>query len=67
MSPWNEPPSEDPWFLTGQNSRVSPGKVKAGLFTETHTPETVWSISKDKSALRCGWLFFMGWVISQAR
>ena len=38
MGPWNGPPSEGPWLLTGQNSRVSPSKVKAGSFTETHTP-----------------------------
>lgn len=41
MSPWNEPPSEGRWLLTEQNSRVSATKVKAGLFTETHIPETV--------------------------
>lgn len=43
-------PSEGPWHLKGENSRVNQSSVKIDLFREMHTP----------------WTAFMGWVTSCA-
>ena len=41
VSPWDGPPPEGPWSHSGEDSRVSHKKVKASLFREIHTPQTV--------------------------
>ena len=65
VSPWDGPPSEDPWLRTGRNSRASHNKLKAEIHipwaecglsqkarvapAEARSTYRVWAISKGES------------------
>ena len=56
------PPTEGSWLHSGKNSRGrSQSRVKADLFREIHTPQTVWSVLEgEREALGYGVVSFYG-------